>query len=533
MAIRQNIGTGGLYPTGINPQALDFRATQEAMSQSLINQSKARIQQEKDFMNESEKAILNSLSFEAVQGLSDQVQQNHLKNYNELTDKWTNIYRERGGKLSDFDQLALKKDKMKMDAETSNLKTNVEQFRFAQKEILAHPFLYDPESVTRLANITNKGLIGLNESANVLVPLKRTPLDYIENIHKPELERFAKQTDTEISMARSRQGIVTALKDNERRLGEWYDVKVKENPGLFGAISKSDFLDALKTNYLTEAYNASLDRTNRGGGRKTAEKQELYPTDVKGEVRFNIPSSMGQTVKKYEVGKAIDPETGKEVVINGELEIKPVSFGNDGMIIGEVSGGQIKRGNEPLFAPESSAPLIESSPVAKKKMLGKTEDELKSQAFDLLSAQADKPKSSVWSNVEDVKLDKDEDGNYILRGTVTAYEGRLGSNFVPGEKLNKYAKKVDYKEVEIPIIPVKDSSAKRQLKFPLKDYRNLLAGQEKSYRIGNKTVGEYLDEVQDGEVQSSETPQEIKGQTKDGKIAIFDATTKKFLRYAE
>jgi hypothetical protein len=501
MALKQTIGTGGLYPTGIAPQALDFRATQEGMSQALINQTKQRIQQEKDFMNESEKAILNSLSFEAVQGLSDQVQQNHLKNYNALTDKWTNIYRERGGKLSDFDQLELKKDKMRMDAETANLKSNVEQFRFAQKEILAHPFLYDPESTRRLADITAKGMVGLPESANILVPIKRTPLDYIENIHKPELDRLAKQTDTEISMAKSRQGIVTALKDNERRLGEWYDVKVKENPELFGQISKPDFINALKTNYNTEAFNSSLYSTDRKSSGSKAAKQELYPTNVEGETVFNLPNTMGQAVKRYKVGTVFDAKTGEEVVINDAIDVEPIGFTSNGMIIGEVGGGQLKRGDKPLFSTSTS---IDKKPLAEKKKSGKTEDELISNAFGVLSANADKPtKAGQWSNVENVSLTKDEEGNYILRGTITAYEGRFGSDYKPGEKLKPSAKKVESKEVEVPVYPVTDIAGKRQLKFPLKDYRNLVAGQEKFYRIGNKTVGEYLDDIEDGVLQEN------------------------------
>ena len=388
---------------------------------------------------------------------------------------------------------------MKLDSETANLKSNVEQFRFAQKEILAHPFLYDPESVNRLTNVSSKGLVGLPESANVLVPLTRTPLDYIENIHKSELDKLGKQTDTEISMAGSRQGIVSALKDNERRLGDWYDVKVKENPGLFGRISKDDFIKATKTNYNTESFSGSLYSTDRRSSGSRAPKQELYPTNVQGTTRFNIPSSMGQTVKKYEVGKAIDPETGKVVEINDAVEVKPISFGDDGMIIGEVGGGQLMRGKEPLFSTKS----MDGQPKSDKLQNGRTEAQLKAKAFDLLSAKADKPESGKWSNVENVSLVKDEDGNYTLKGTVKAYKGRLGSNFEPGEELNKYAKEVASKEVEIPIEPVRDESAKRQLKFPLKDYRNLLAGQEKSYKIGDVPVGEYLDKVQDGTATKS------------------------------
>ena len=232
-----------------------------------------------------------------------------------------------------------------------------------------------------------------------------------------------------------------------------------------------------------------------------AKKQELYPTEVKGESWYNFPSSLAQTVKTYNVGKAIDPETGKEVVINEAIAVEPIGFNGKGMIIGEVGNGQLKRGNEPLFATDDKT---SEAPLSDKIKRGRTESDLKTRAFDLLSAKADKPKSSIWSNVENVKLEKDESGNYKLKGTVTAYEGYLGKNVKPGEKLKDRYTKVDSKEVEIPITPITDKSAKRRLLFPLKDYRNLVSGQEKSYKIGDKTVGEYLDEVQNGSIQTQE-----------------------------
>jgi hypothetical protein len=436
MAIRQNIGTGGLYPTGIAPQALDFRASQEAMSQALINQSKQRIQQEKDYMNESEKAILNSLSFEAVQGLSDQVQQNHLKNYNELTDKWTNIYKERGGKLSDFDQLALKKDKMKLDSETANLKSNVEQFRFAQKEIMAHPFLYDPESVKRLTDVSTKGLVGLPESANVLVPLARTPLDYITNIHKDELSKLAKQTDTEISMARSRQGIVSALKDNERRLGDWYDVKVKENPGLFGRISKEDFVKAEKTNYNTESFSGSLYSTDRrsSGADKNAINYTPTPFEHKGSgTKYNIvqiPSNVSKADQNFFINKAVNKDTGEIVQLD---QNKASLLGVDvdkGVILLEGLGAKAERGGKQLFIKEGVPPAKDDEGWE-----GDTEEQLSNPARQEQIIKNNFPAGTTIKEVKDTKTVKNKDGSITVSGTATINPGMFSRNIKENVKV--------------------------------------------------------------------------------------------------
>lgn len=484
MALKQNIGTGGLYPTGIAPQALDFRATQEAMSQALINQTKQRIQQEKDFMNESEKAILNSLSFEAVQGLSDQVQQNHLKNYNALTDKWTNIYRERGGKLSDFDQLELKKDKMRMDAETANLKSNVEQFRFAQKEILAHPFLYDPESARRLADITAKGMVGLPESANILVPIKRTPLDYIENIHKPELDRFAKQTDTEISMAKSRQGIVTALKDNERRLGEWYDVKVKENPELFGQISKPDFINALKTNYSTEAFNASLDRNNRGGGRgpdKNARDYTPTPFEYKND-KYNIvqiPSDVAQADRNFFINKAKNKDTGEVVQLD---QSKASLLGVDvdkGVILLQGVGAQAEKGGKPLYSKDGVA---KKSPTTKE-WSGYTETDLKNEDTQKNLLSSSLPAGTKVGDIKDTKVTKNSDGSITISGELSLGYWKSKGIFNAS----------DTQPVEVTLKTFNDPSAQAVFEAPLGDNKPAVAVMFPKVRVRGVPLEQYVD----------------------------------------
>lgn len=478
MAIRQNIGTGGLYPTGIAPQAFDFTRTQEAMSQALINQSKARIQQEKDFMNESEKAILNSLSFEAVQGLSDQVQQNHLKQYNELTDKWTNVYRERGGKLSDFDQLALKKDKMKMDTQTANLKSNVEQFRFAQKEILAHPFLYDPESVRRLADVANKGMIGLPESANILVPLKRTPLDYIENIHKPELERFAKQTDTEISMAKSRQGIVTALKDNERRLGEWYDVKARENPELFGAIPRQDFINALKTNYSTESFNASLDRTNRGGssGGRDKNARDYTPTPFEYKKTnydlVQIPSEVPQADRNFFINKAKNLDTGETVQLD---QSKASLLGVDvdkGVILLQGVGAKAERGGKPLFIKEGVTPAKDDDGWE-----GNTEEQLKNPEVQKEILKNSLPAGAKVDEIINPRISKSKDGSITVKGNA-----KKGMWWWKSEE-----------PIEVRLNTFNDPKAQAVFEAPLGDNKPAVAVMFPKVRVRGVPLEEYVD----------------------------------------
>lgn len=488
MALKQNIGTGGLYPTGIAPQALDFRATQEAMSQALINQTKQRIQQEKDFMNESEKAILNSLSFEAVQGLSDQVQQNHLKNYNALTDKWTNIYRERGGKLSDFDQLELKKDKMRMDAETANLKSNVEQFRFAQKEILAHPFLYDPESARRLADITAKGMVGLPESANILVPIKRTPLDYIENIHKPELDRFAKQTDTEISMAKSRQGIVTALKDNERRLGEWYDVKVKENPELFGQISKPDFINALKTNYSTEAFNASLDRNNRGGGSGPDKNARDYtPTsfEYKND-KYNIvqiPSDVAQADRNFFINKAKNKDTGEVVQLD---QSKASLLGVDvdkGVILLQGVGAQAEKGGNPLYSKDGAA-----AKNTKGEWAGYTESDLKSEDVQKRLLESSLPAGTKADKIKNIDVTKNSDGSITISGELD-----LGYMGTKGALRGGWFGKNDTQPVEVTLKTFNDPSAQAVFEAPLGDNKPAVAVMFPKVKVRGVPLEDYVD----------------------------------------
>lgn len=141
---------------------LDTAATQMAITERMIKRESERIGQEKDYMKESQKAILDALSYEAVLGASDNMQMKHLENVNALESKWADVYAQSDGKLS-MQQLAeLKKDQRKVEAERMNMQTNVRNFELTREAMLNDPQgkLWTPESFEKFAQYVKEGKVG-------------------------------------------------------------------------------------------------------------------------------------------------------------------------------------------------------------------------------------------------------------------------------------------------------------------------------------------------------------------------------------
>jgi hypothetical protein len=330
MAVRQNIGTGGLYPTGIAPQALDFTRTQEALSQALIGQTKERIKQQKDLMSESEKALIKAMDFESVQGLAEQAQLDHMKRYQDLTSRWTEEYKKGNGILSMPKQMEMMKEKRKLDIDTSNMKFRIEQVHKAQQEYNAHPLNYDPQTAVNLKNIFDNGLQGLVDASNVLVPKQVAWTEYVDNTYKHEIGALKDKLSTAISMADSRIAKTEAIKQNLKETGDLYDTALKATPNILKdssgrTVSKDEFIKTYGTNISTESINSGLystDRRSSGRGKTETNLENVnYVNNIlEGLIQFderskdainNLSIQGGGDVVRMNFGKN---DEGKDVL---------------------------------------------------------------------------------------------------------------------------------------------------------------------------------------------------------------------------
>jgi hypothetical protein len=234
MRTRQNIGVGGLYPTGRSSTVLDFQDTSRAISERLIKREQERIGQEKQYMQESEKAILDALSYEAVIGASDAMQLKHLENVNNTQDKWAQIYAASDGKLSITQLAELQKEKRKVESERVNMQTNVKNFELVQRELLSDPQAekWDKTSFDKFQQNVNAGKVGdpTVDWLDVLTPRQR---DLSEMLDK-EFKNYKQSAITNIDKTGytvNPDGTITWNENNKRVLQSSFDALFNSRAG--------------------------------------------------------------------------------------------------------------------------------------------------------------------------------------------------------------------------------------------------------------------------------------------------------------
>ena len=489
MALKQNIGTGGLYPTGIAPQALDFTQTQQAISQALISQKKEEIKQKKDLMSESEKALLNALSFESVQGLSEKVQLDHLKRYEDFTSRWTEEYRKGDGILSNPQQFQMLKEKRQLDKTTADLKYGVARTAEAQKEFTLHPELYDPETAVRLKNVIDNGLQGLPESYNILIPRQIPWTTYFDAQYKPEMESISKQFNTSIAKDNSISGRLKAIKENEQKASELYDLAVKRTPNIMKGVSREEFIKTKGINYSTESYNAALDKTNRGGGStKDKNARDYTPTPFEYKTdKYNIvqiPSDVAQADRNFFINKAKNKDTGEVIQLD---QSKASLLGVDvdkGVILLQGVGAQAEKGGKPLYSKDGVA--VKSSTT--KEWSGYTENELKSEDVQKRLLESSLPAGTKADDIKDIDVAKNSDGSITISGELD-----LGYMGTKGALRGGWFGKNDTQPVEVTLKTFNDPSAQAVFEAPLGDNKPAVAVMFPKVKVRGVPLEDYVD----------------------------------------
>lgn len=238
-------------------------------------------------------------------------------------------------------------------------------------------------------------------------------------------------------------------------------------------------------------------RVGGGGSGSLAKRQELYPTTIKTETGkeeqvFNFPQQLSRVPRKYQIGDAIDPETGKTIPINDEVDLNVVSFNKEkGTIRAEMAGGEVKRNGKPVLVQESALGIVQGKTIKDKMASGKTDTELEANAYNILK---DKGQSKEWSNVENVSIERNPDGSYSLNGDLVLYEGFMGRNRDNSYKPKPNEKPTKTERVSVTYYPITDEKEKKTIELPISEYRNMLSPLEKSYKVGDKTLTEFLDE---------------------------------------
>ena len=154
---------------------LDLENSVQAVTQQLIQNRKQEIDQKKLQISESEKMVLESLDFDTVEGISDKVALDHSAKIEDLTNRWTQRWREKGGVLSTQDKLDLVKDQRKVQKELDFAASDVAMIKEIQKELSKPNSIYDLEkTIPALHSYIKEGKVGSGGAINVPV-LKQSP----------------------------------------------------------------------------------------------------------------------------------------------------------------------------------------------------------------------------------------------------------------------------------------------------------------------------------------------------------------------
>ncbi len=312
MAIRQNVGIGGLYPTGRAPLAVDLATPTAAITQRMIKREEQRIAGEKEQISANQQAILKALDFETVQGLSDKIQTEHLENLNKVWNNWAEKFASKQGKLSFADLKELQDDKRKIESNLGKMQADVKTFAFAQNE-LSKPNarqLWDEQSWLNLKDYANQGKVGSGDAINILVPRQPSFMEYLQSTYKTQLAGLDKKISNRW-IGVTDEGRVSAQKDNlDAANNMWESLKqqpdVKQYIGQIGETqAKEQFLNAygfsVKDDYFSQGVWKEA-RKGAEGSTLTPEQQSFMKEhNIKDPALVGTAMHAAQTLERIMV----------------------------------------------------------------------------------------------------------------------------------------------------------------------------------------------------------------------------------------
>jgi len=158
------------YPTGRAPLAFDLSEQMWNIAQQRIQNRKQEIEEQKKQISENEAILLTALDFETVKGAQDKFAQDMATRIDQMTNKWSERMKAKGGILDTNDKLELLRDKRDIENRIQVGAADVAQFQQLQND-LADPkkrTVYNvPETSSKMAKYALEGKIGTGSAINL------------------------------------------------------------------------------------------------------------------------------------------------------------------------------------------------------------------------------------------------------------------------------------------------------------------------------------------------------------------------------
>lgn len=317
-------------PTGYSPLVLgDYTGSINAVGQQMVERQKERRLQHMQDAEKNQNLILKALDFEAVQGLSEKVSQEHLKMIEEIGDKWGRRYAEKQGRLNAVDLAELEKDKRGVEQEINNMKYNVLEMRKMQEALLdpLAPTIYSPESYQEAANY-----VQANDP-------RKSPMGILRPQFQPDIMAdYLVKSVPEMSSAIEEINNLTYTTGytNEQGIKRIREL-VQKNPvvqnagKVFGPAAVDQLLNSISTRYLQTKSEERL-RPSSGSSYSSAQKEaELQSRAEKfNEIIYGI--SQGDKAYFPYLQEIIAANTGRVVSVK--------KYGNQLVVEGEKADKQ-------------------------------------------------------------------------------------------------------------------------------------------------------------------------------------------------
>ena len=553
--MRQNIGTGGLYPTGRAPFAADLTDSTRAITERMIKRRQEEIATEKGEIIENEKKVLEALSYEAILGASEQMQLKHLENVNKLHDKWADVFGASEGKLNTRQLHDLQKDKQQVERERVDMQTNIKEMEFVQSEVMKDARspspIYEPDSYDKVIKAINSGKAG-DSKFNWLGLLTFKPDDVFTSMADPVMEPLIESTVASMDMNQFKvnpDGTMSWGENNERVLAENIESYFNSNRGKdifrnYGSTPKAkeqmrqEFKALIGRSMEKRKYDYQLDKLQKGTG-----KDSLDPELAKTVNYFNEVAErawmLDENIMKYIRGKDL-PGAGYLKGI-GYNKIK-----GDDVLVLEGTDGKRSIVTVPSDKTDKIAML-----AFKKDFLTKFEDvtgtQINKEFFQYLEADYSK-QLSEFDYKPMMRADISKLENLLKAGTKER-EIKDVIDDKPNPEYDKAYGEIVKDRLEELIEDIKIEHPPKRIKlFGVKKNQLIISetGQDDvTYDLDKKEDREKLNNWVKEKVdyegqmqrriggQGTKQSNEVRRKTSDGRIAIFDAETKEFIRYAE
>ena len=493
-----------MYPTGVATTPIDFSGAANAFMQSALQTKLQEINQRKEQLTESGKAVAHFMSLEALPELAEGIRETFKGEIQGFRDKITNRFKETNGALTYDDKLMIEREYNRIAKDMEAKKIEADQWGWMQQQAMNPAFTksVDPNAVLEAAENFKLFKEGkphktVNEiiASNIRVPhdaeviLGRNPIvakkfDEYSNVIEEEVDQKTGIVTYVVTNEEAYDAIEPLIRDEMRTMAKYKDMPEEQ----FNVEKDKIIKLAQKKTTSVERQRMYTGRTGSSGsgsggiGKLTeiTPRVEILPNTNKSIAGYmEYPDS--QTTQNIAPTRMVNMATGKtEEVSSVKDGIKLVGLSFDeGKAYFQAEGGVMQKDGETVFGVKGRMPVKATD------MGAYTESEVRARAVEIANANIPPSIPSKDRKVGNPVVEKTENG-YIIRFPVTYKKKPEGAGV--------FASRKEYtEEVTIELNPVMGKEGATWYSTDLYTTgSNIMGATVKKYQTGGRSWEELL-----------------------------------------